>query len=980
MICGDLNARTGSSQSKNEEMMNFEPHIGFYDEDLEESCLRHSKDNTINNFGKSLLDLCFMFDLDIMNGYCKGDKEGEYTFVSPQGCSVIDYFLVPDFFSQNCNMVVGDCLESWHLPIEMTWQNGMAKHTQNQEAVVEEKIVWSTENADFFQNEQNSNDFRKNLDEAYNILKVDVNRCVDIFVQGMYSAAACMVRMVGKRKKGQDEWFDYECEQKKKDVKKLLKCFQRVKAKDKKEELKEQYVRERSVYVKMKRQKRKEFEEAKIRKLKDSISNSKLFWSTIRTLNRKVTIYSEITLKQWFEHFRNIFSSSDAMIENESNDLEAGDLEEPLFNDPISRGEIVDSIQNLKSGKSPGPDKILGEMLKHSSPLVVDFLVVLFNKLFDEGIFPLDWAKSIIIPLHKKGDINNPDNYRGVALTSVLGKVYTNILKRRLTKWAEREEKIIEEQAGFRSGYSTIDHIFTLYSLVQKYLLRNTKLYVAFVDFRKAFDSVNRNLLWDILRKEGVNGKAYMALRSIYESVLACVRDRCVYSDMFECPRGVKQGCLLSPLLFSFFINELAMEVAKRGRHGIQLIPGAVEVFLLLFADDVILLSDTVIGLQNQLNALKEEADRLDLSVNLDKTNVMVFRKGGHLSRYEKWFYGNNEVSVTNSYTYLGLLFTTKLSLQSTWVESCRKGKKGTIEIIKSLRKLNCIDFSVFWKLFDSQIVPILTYGAEVWGLCNNSGMEKVHTYAIKRFLSVPLHSSNKMLYGETGRYPLYVNTWVKCIKYWLRLTQLPVTRLCRQAYEMMLNQLESGKQNWAYTVKNVLTTHGFGIVWMCQGVGYQQAFMLEFKDRLIASYKQDWHAHLEESNKYSWFFSFKNVFQTERYIKVVNNKWHRLSLARFRLRALGLNANKRWYSADTSSRSPCPMCGALIEDEIHFLFLCKYYDDMRKSCVVFNENISKERDITSVLSTNDEKILRSLARFIALAWDSRRKKTTIDI
>jgi exonuclease III len=98
MICGDLNARTGSSQSKNEDIMNFETHIGFYDEDLEESCLRHSKDNTMNNFGKSLLDLCFMFDLDIMNGYCKGDKEGEYTFVSPQGCSVIDYFLAPDFF------------------------------------------------------------------------------------------------------------------------------------------------------------------------------------------------------------------------------------------------------------------------------------------------------------------------------------------------------------------------------------------------------------------------------------------------------------------------------------------------------------------------------------------------------------------------------------------------------------------------------------------------------------------------------------------------------------------------------------------------------------------------------------------------------------------------------------------------------------------------------------------------------------------
>ena len=88
--------------------------------------------------------------------------------------------------------------------------------------------------------------------------------------------------------------------------------------------------------------------------------------------------------------------------------------------------------------------------------------------------------------------MNNPDNYRGIALTSVVSKVYNHILNRRLTNWAEREDKVIEEQAGFRSGYSTVDHIFTLYALVQNYLMKNSELYVAFVDFIKAFDSVNK--------------------------------------------------------------------------------------------------------------------------------------------------------------------------------------------------------------------------------------------------------------------------------------------------------------------------------------------------------------------------------------------------------------------------------------------------------------------------------------------------------
>ena len=82
----------------------------------------------------------------------------------------------------------------------------------------------------------------------------------------------------------------------------------------------------------------------------------------------------------------------------------------------------------------------------------------------------------------------------------------------------------------------------------------------------------------------------YTALKSIYTGVSACVRDKCIYTDFFKCPRGVKQGCMLSPLMFSFLINELAVELSKNGKHGIQLIPGASEIFMLLFADDVILL------------------------------------------------------------------------------------------------------------------------------------------------------------------------------------------------------------------------------------------------------------------------------------------------------------------------------------------------------------------------------------------------------
>ena len=100
-------------------------------------------------------------------------------------------------------------------------------------------------------------------------------------------------------------------------------------------------------------------------------------------------------------------------------------------------------------------------MLKHANERVIDFFVQLFNKLYDERIFPAERSKSIIIPIHKKGDASIPDNCRGIALTSVMSKVCTHVLNKRLTRWAEQEEKILEQQAGFREGYSTVAVSYT---------------------------------------------------------------------------------------------------------------------------------------------------------------------------------------------------------------------------------------------------------------------------------------------------------------------------------------------------------------------------------------------------------------------------------------------------------------------------------------------------------------------------------------
>ena len=213
---------------------------------------------------------------------------------------------------------------------------------------------------------------------------------------------------------------------------------------------------------------------------------------TIRWLKSQRITNNDISKSEWLIHFKSLFSNDsiydshiDDCVETEHvNIIDATD--DAILDSEITEKDVVEAISHLPKGKSAGPDQIVIEMFKCAVTDIMPFLLKCFNRLYDQGIFPNSWARSIIVPLYKKGDRNNPDNYRGISLMSILGKVYTTILNKRLTKWADLHDKIPETQAGFRSKYSTVDHIFTLYAIIQKCLSRRKhKLYVAFVDIKR---------------------------------------------------------------------------------------------------------------------------------------------------------------------------------------------------------------------------------------------------------------------------------------------------------------------------------------------------------------------------------------------------------------------------------------------------------------------------------------------------------------
>jgi hypothetical protein len=596
--------------------------------------------------------------------------------------------------------------------------------------------------------------------------------------------------------------------------------------------------------------------------------------------------------------------------------------------------------------------------------------------LFDTGTYPSERSRSVIIPLFKKGDKDSPENYRGISLLSTVSKVFTSVLNRRLYTWAETEEKICEEQAGFRKNYSTTDHIFTLISMIKKRFSsqRGGKLYVVFIDYLKAFDSVDRESLWRVLQKLKTSSKMIRMLQGIYKSVQSCVRWGSEISSFFDCPSGLKQGCLLSPLSFSLLISEVADRVKANGKHRIQFLPGLKEIYLLLFADDICLVSTTPAGLQNQINNLERASDKLGLTVNLNKTKAMVFRKGGHIGKAERWYYKGEVIEIVNSYKYLGFTLSTKLSFDSALEEYANRAKGKVVEIMKTMWSLGNRNVTVFFKLFDAQVKPMLLYAAEIWGCTRFQAIESPHVFACKLLLNVSPKTPNTMVYGEVGRYPLYIDSTLRAIKYWLRLMKLPQTRFPLQAYEGDKNRLLSNhsrqSDTWSYGIKHCLDIFGFSDVWLYGGVGNENIFLMKFKQRMIDCFKQDWSSKLANSDRYAIYRSFKSLFEPEKYLKAITIAKFKNVFVKFRLGIVDINANNRYQTAPVT----CPFCPT-IEDEVHFLLSCPKYQVLRDKYILIPPAISRKYSLQYLLQNDNVHTMRSVAMFIYYALKTREQE-----
>jgi sorting nexin-29 len=333
----------------------------------------------------------------------------------------------------------------------------------------------------------------------------------------------------------------------------------------------------------------------------------------------------------------------------------------------------------------------------------------LCNRIWTDEVFPDEWKKAIIVPLHKKKDKLDCNNYRGISLLCHSSKIFTSILLDRIR--TKTDEILSEEQAGFRASRSTIDQIFTLRQLSEKYSDFSRDLFVCYVDFRKAFDSIWRKGLWKVLRSMGYPEKIVRLLEKLYSGTFSAVRVGADITEWFETVVGVLQGCILSPILFNIFLEIIMARALCDLEVG-----AAINGYLinnLRFADDIAATTESEKDLQQLVDGIVSESARMGMSVNVEKTEVQHI--GPH-KRDVGISIGNRTLKQVEEFVYLGGTISEDASTDQDTKR--RIGLAcGVMQNLNAIWKAKDITRKTKVKVYESLVCSVLLYNSETWTL-----------------------------------------------------------------------------------------------------------------------------------------------------------------------------------------------------------------------------------------------------------------------
>lgn len=854
-LCGDFNSRIADhpglikDDTKNH-------HVPLPDDYIcDNFTSRTSQDMGTNSFSKDFLMLIMNNSLTITNGRTLGDIKGSYTCITPRGSSVIDFFAVSNaIYGSISHMEVQQfTIYSDHKPIILTITTDLLNFTPPRplEDVYKhapKRFLFDDSGKEKFLNIQEHAQYLERHDsirEKLSLAKVkikdehitrpdidEINETYSTYLKDMANECFEQTKNCKKKKTTSQPWFDWSC----KKAKRLLKKAARATSNYPDSTfLRENFYKVKGDYRKLLKKRERAFTDDLNKKIEDgNILNWRQFNKLKRNKADKVK-FDSLDMLNFEAFFAELYADKHQTIDSVTKEVMMNMADninkstilpkelENLINSEITSDEVYKCISSLKSGKASSEDMISNEILKNLERENVKLLTDMFNVCFTTGVYP--WNINIITPLHKKGSKDDPDNYRAVAVSSVLGKLFSTVLLERFINFRRQNHPDPPNQLGFTKGAQTYDHILTMQTITAKYKKLKKPVYATFVDFRKAFDSVCRPALFLKLAKSGINGKFYSVLRDMYQHSYGHIKLEGFLSKRFNIRKGTEQGHPLSPDLFKHFLNDLSLLIDLANCPELN----GIKISHLLWADDLILLALDKVTAQNQLNLLNEFCIKWGIEVNVSKTKSMIIsdNKADHEAAFKL-----GDITLTNvkEYCYLGINLHNSGKMKVAIENLKTKATRAYYGLKRTVSKQS-LSFSAVTNLFDSLIKPIILYGAPLWlpsvsvikhiatNLNSNSPpsdcigpknlmrkiastpCEKLHLSFLKWALGVHRKASNIGTWGDSGRYPLIYEAIKLTINYYKRISNLKSTSLVHAAMKEQIHL----NLPWYKSIKGIL-------------------------------------------------------------------------------------------------------------------------------------------------------------------------------
>lgn len=699
IIAGDLNGRVGRKENDSV--------IGRFGEEI------------TNDNGERVIEICELNDLKVTNGFFRHKDIHRYTWTQEtrELKSIIDYIIIRRRSTIKIRDVRvqrgAECGSDHRLllaKMEFPWMNRKTNNIEGTPIEIQKRKPLKIQ---LLQDESTRHLYQTRLDQKLIEFRYDDNM-EDTYQHIKESMLQAGMEALGEVE-GKQRPFEYNLSETTiNEIKCKKQLYNKWLSTRNEDDYKKYREKNRDVKGMVNREKNENWEKT-CQNLDQYIGGARRSeaWRVIKELrsDRKERSYiSYIEPEKWKDHYKDLLTETRQKFIEERQEEEGQPRAQHI---PITIEDIRKAIKTIKNKKAGGPGDIAPELIKCGTEKLFRIIHGMFGKAINGHNIPDEWKEAQLTSIFKKGDRRQCDNYRGISVIATMGRLYGRVLRDKLEQ--NIQGKIGEEQAGFTAGRSCIDHIYTIQQLLEKKKAKNKPVHLAFIDLKKAYDTVPRKELWKAMERLDIPITLTNAMKTLYRNNKIHIKVGNKIVNSLTTSKGLLQGCPTSPTLFKIFL-EHALTTWKRKCEGMGIPLRNEHLYTLCFADDQVVMAQDEEDLSYMLRKLNEEYEKVGLEINLKKTMYMTTEEDTADLQIEDHL----EIKGTNNFKYLG--FT--LSKNATTEEDINVRLGQTRSCIQQLH-------SVIWDrnirkktktlIYETIIQSIMTYAAEVWVINKNN-------------------------------------------------------------------------------------------------------------------------------------------------------------------------------------------------------------------------------------------------------------------